>query len=560
MKNIFSMQPLTEALPFKFQSGSSIAYSLRIVAPVLFVATLAALLHFAPYWRAQSLTPPGWTFTGNISLSPDMMQYRIWSRQSQKDGILISNTLTTEPNKPHLPVVFYYLIGQISRSTGLSPEWVYAYAGSLFAFGLSILLFIIIRHFLKLSSRAWWVFLVILIGGGFGAHLLILSQLGIVNNNIFLHRIFVESISGTPVFEHYRSNYVFISLFDTHYLLIWLMTTVAIFSLHFTLREVRWRRIILTAFLYITATLLQLYQGVTLITITAGVLFLCWRKGLLNRSRFMVGLICSLAAAGCMIWQMLLYRSSGLPMPTWRALNIMISILLISYPVAWLLIAWGVADYWRQASFNECFLLGWALGCTVLTLSGPFYPYPDRGTMTLQIPIYIIAGSIYFARYRRVTPLAVLLAILILGATPAWALRNKWVSAGFSPSKPYMFLSAEHREMVDLLKRHARENDVLILDKSRDPWRTDDLWLAPQYPGKLYCGHFFLTVDYDRKCAEVNRFFRDTPEGQSTFLQEHGIRHIYVEAKDDPGRFERIPGLVLLKAASIGSLFEYTVK
>jgi hypothetical protein len=114
--------------------------------------------------------------------------------------------------------------------------------------------------------------------------------------------------------------------------------------------------------------------------------------------------------------------------------------------------------------------------------------------------------------------------------------------------------------MVDLLQQRAKQNDVLILDKSRDPWRTDDLWLAPQYPGKLYCGHFFLTVDYDRKCAEVNRFFRDSPERQSTFLHEHGIRHVYVEAQDDPGRLERVPGLILLKATSIGSLFEYTAR
>jgi len=53
------------------------------------------------------------------------------------------------------------------------------------------------------------------------------------------------------------------------------------------------------------------------------------------------------------------------------------------------------------------------------------------------------------------------------------------------------------------------------VDKSEVPWKTDDLWLAPEYPGKLYCGHFFLTADYEQKCAKVVRFFEShIPEEQ----------------------------------------------
>jgi hypothetical protein len=147
-----------------------------------------------------------------------------------------------------------------------------------------------------------------------------------------------------------------------------------------------------------------------------------------------------------------------------------------------------------------------------------------------------------------------------LGATPAWALKHRLKNAMFSPDKPYMFLSAERNELVDILKRRAGKDDALIVDKSKEPWETDDLWLGPDYPGKLYCGHFFLTVDYERKRSEVARFFSDPPEKQAAFLQERRIRYVYVEAKDGPSRFERVPGLALLKATSIGSLFEYTAQ
>ncbi|HEX9075741.1 MAG TPA: hypothetical protein VF932_08160 [Anaerolineae bacterium] len=523
---------------------------------VLVVAVLAALLHILPYWHAQIQTPPGWTFTGNIHSSPDYMQYRVWTRQTEQTGVLVSNKFTTEPNVPYLPVFLYYAIGQVSRWTQVAPEFVYAYAGSLFAFVLTILLFVIVRQFMRTTYRTWWVLAVILLGGGLGAHLKLLAFFDIVKNNFVLKQTLVEGLAW-PTFEDYRGNYVFISLFDTHFLLIWVLSAAAVFALYLALNKPSLWRMLLAASLFAASTLLHLYEGVTLIAIMMGVAVLSWRKGLLSRSAVATMAACTLAVAIAFGWQFLLYRFSGLPTPTWRGVNILFSTLLISYPVAWVLIAWGVADYWRQANFDRVFLLGWALGCTVLTLSGPFYPYPDRGTMTLQIPLYIVAGDIYFSKYARVTALPAVVAFLVLAATPIWTLAFQWKSTNFTPDEASMFLSPAHREIIDVVRQRATENDVLIVDKTDAAWQTDDLWLAPEYPGKLYCGHFFLTPDYDRKCAQVNSFF-NAPASQVSFLKENGIRFVYVAGKDDPSRFESVPGLIPLKSESIGALFEFT--
>ena len=120
---------------------------------VFVVALLAAILHIAPYWRAQSQVQPGWSFTGNLHVSPDFMQYRVWARQTQNTGILVDNKFTSEPNKPYLPVVCYYIVGQIAHWTKMSPEVVFAYAGSLFAFCLTILLFAILSILSDWSER-----------------------------------------------------------------------------------------------------------------------------------------------------------------------------------------------------------------------------------------------------------------------------------------------------------------------------------------------------------------------------------------------------------------------
>jgi hypothetical protein len=521
------------------------------------VAALASLLHLAPYWHAASQVPAGWIFTGEINGSPDVMQYRVWTRRSQETGVLVDNRFTGEANKPHLPVIFYYAIGKISGWFNTSPEFVVIYLGSVFAFGLIILLFATVRHFMSTPYQTWWVFLAIVVGGGLGAHLKILNHLDVGRYSYVLNQTIIEGFRAQPVFEDYRSHYVFITLFDTHFLLIWLVALAAILSFYFTLRRFSLGRAVVTGVLYAVATLLHVYEGVTLVVVAAAVGFVCWRKGFLLRPALVTTAVCALFVVGSMAWLLFLYRSSGLPPPSWRGWTIPMSTLLIAYPLAWLMMAFGLGEYWRKAKFDECFLLGWALGCTALTLSGPFYPYPDRGTMTMQVPISIIAGAIYFARYSRVTWVAGVVAFLVLGATPVVKLSQMWLYTTFNPNLAYMFMNNEHREIIELLGKHAKENDLLVVDKSDEPWKTDDLWLAPNYPGKLYCGHFFLTVNYDQKRAALDQFFDSGPEERARFLNQERIRFVYVNAKKNPKSFETVPGIVLLKAASVGSLFEY---
>ena len=531
----------------------------RIPLSIWVIAVLAALLHLAPLWRAQLQTPSGWTFTGNVNSSPDYMQYRVWMRQSQETGLLVADKFTNEPNKPHLLVVLYYAFGKVSDWLNTTSELIYAYSGFLFAFLLVILLFLTIRHFLKLSYQVWWVFLVILIGGGLGAHLKILNGFEFLTSSTILQRIIFEPLQSWPVFEDYRGNYLFLTLFDTHYLFIWIIFTISVSSLYLTLKEFSLGRLILTAILYAGTTVVHVYEGATLLMITLGVVFLCWRKGLVVRAAFFTLTVCTLAVTASLVWHLLLYRSSGLPFPSWRGLNVPFSILIIAFPLAWLLIGRGFTGYWQKAEFDECFLMGWALGCISLTLAGPFYPYPVRAIMTLQIPLYIIAGAIYFSHYKRVTPIAALVMILLLGATPTWGMVKLWQATTFDPNSPYMFMSPAHREIIDLLRHRASHDDILLVDKSDVPWKTDDLWLAPEYPGKFYCSHFFLTVDHDRKRAEVISFFKShNPEEQAAFLRKRKIRFLYVGAKQDPQRFERVPGLILLKSMPFGSLFENT--
>jgi hypothetical protein len=539
--------------PVNSSSGENRRFFSRLPLAVYALAVLAGLLHMMPVWRAQSRTPAGWTFTGNVDSSPDYIQYRSWMRQSQGTGMLMDDRFTSEANRRFLPVTFYYALGKIATWTRVQPEFVFAYAGGVLAIALTILLFLAVQHFFGRRYEAWWVFLVLMFGGGLGSHYKLLARFQAIRNNEITRRLFVEPIWDPKVlvFEDYRGHYIFTTFFDTHYLLVWLVSLAAVLSLYFALKDTSAARIGGEALLFALATWLHIYEAITLSAIAAGVAFFYWRKGLLSRPRLAAFAAGPLGAAVTLAVLFVLQHASGIPLATWREVNVVAAMLFMAYPVAWIAIAWRGGSFWGDAGPDGCFLLGWAVACTAITLSGPFYPYPDRGTMTLEVALYLIAGMIYFSRYARVTRTAALVIVFLTAATPMWCLLRWWNFTEFGANPAYTYLSPEHRQIIRALLDRAVQSDVLLADDD------DVLWLAPEYPGRHYCGHFFLTVDYEAKKQARSRFFAAEPLRQADFLAAQKIRFLYVAKNQDPARFAAVPGLSLLAAGKAGALFEY---
>jgi hypothetical protein len=504
-----------------------------------------------PFLHARATTPQGWTFTGNLTVSPDHMQYRVLARQAREGGPIVDNRFTPEANRPHLLVLLYYLIGKLSAMTGLTTDVVYAWAGVPLAFALTIVVFGTVRQFLPVPNQTWWVTLVIMLSGGLGAHLKALESIGAVRDSALLRRLWLEPLWNQVVFEEHRGNYVVIALFDTHFIAIWLASTSALLAFYAAVRQYSWARLLIAAALFGIATLLHVYEGVTLLAILAAVLALCWWKDQARRTVAVTCAACAIAAGVCGAAQLVLFRASGLPMPDWRGPAVLFSTLVIAYPIGWLLLVTAGSRFWSQWDLDRCVLVGWLAGCTALTLSAPFYPYPNRGTMTLMVPLYILAGLAYFSRRSRVSLPAACLVLATLGVTPVWMVQHAWRHSSFSASAPHKFLSPAHRATIDALVARASETDLLLADEQ------ELLWLAPEYPGRHYCGHFFLTVDYQRRRAEVARFFAAGPLDQAAFLAERRVRFLFVAERQRPDRFSGVPGLRLAAATGAGSLFEF---
>jgi hypothetical protein len=525
----------------------------RIPFSVWLIAALVALIHIVPFWRAQHEAPQGYRFTGVLYASPDFIPYRVWIRQTQEMGILVDNRFTSEPNRPHLLLVFYYAIGKLSEWTQVTPEYALAYTGCFLAFALAIVLFLLIRGFFVSTYQTMWVFLATLFGGGLTTHLKILSLLPFRR----LQHLLSVPITNARLLEENRGGYIVGILFDTHFLVVWLLASLSLLAYRKTLSRFSLLNIAFTGLLFGFSTIVHVYEGITLLMIVAGILLISWIKRISLMPVFILTAVCFIATAIAFLIQVLLYRRSGLPISPWSEPPVIFSTLILSFPLAWILIVRGWSTFWSRTSLNECFVAGWALGCLTLTLSGPFYPYPERGMVTLQIALSIMAGMMYFKWHRRVSAKHAVVAVLLLSATPLWFFAQQWKLSSFRVD-PHVFEDQEHREMINFLIETASSTDVLLSDKSMPGWLSDDLWLYPEYPGKFYCGHFFLTVRFEKKRFWANEFFiNKNPKEQEAFLRENHIRFVFVGNTKDPEPLMSIPGVVLLKRNSAGSILEY---
>lgn len=529
------------------------------------VALFAALMHFLPYLYAARQTPPGWEFTGYLNGSPDEMQYRMLMQRSLQMGPIVDDPLTTEPHKPHIVVLFYWGVGHLAKALDARPGMVYGVLGGLFAVAIALLLFWIVDHFSRSRTQTWWVYLALVFGGGFGAHLKWLDSIDRLRDIHLWSQIVSGGLNAATIFEAYRNHYIFTTLFDSHFLFFLLTALLAIVALYWTMVRFSVGRMVVTALAFAAVTVLHIYDGVTLLAIGGGILFLFWVKGgLPTRAMLMTMVACGLCVAVPVAWQLSLFKHSGLGIPEWRAPAILFSELALAYPLAWGLMAWGLGDYWRRAGLDEVFLLGWVLGCVALTLSGPFYPYSDRGVLTLQVPAMIIAGSVYFARYARVKASHAAFAIFTLAATPAWKLYREAATTSFdnhpSGEAPvYIWMAPGHQQVSKALLAKATPRDILIVPKERFAFRTDDLWLTMGFPGRLYAGHYALTLDYEKKKDAVNAFFREAdPVKGPAFLTKARIRFVYLRKEEGADRFEHMPGLTTLAKTDVGTLYEFT--
>ncbi|MGE0812592.1 MAG: hypothetical protein AB7O93_04575 [Vicinamibacterales bacterium] len=522
----------------------------RLPVYVFAAAALGALIHALPLVAALATTPDGWHFTGIHQNSPDLMQYRQWFRQTQIDGPVITNVLTPEANRPHLLVLFAWVVGTIAAWLGVSGEAVYAWGGCLLAVWFVVLLYRIVEATVPRPGHRVWIFAA-LFGGGFGGHLKLLLRFEAVRALPGVRASLYEPLTRYLLFEDFRGHFIFTTFYDSHFLLHWCLACWAVLALLRQIQRPSPARLATVAALFALTTLVHVYSGITIAAVAVCIALTCYVQRVSAATAVRAcgaAVFASVVAVGVVA---LLLSRAGIPISPWRDPVMLPAIVLVAYPLALGFFLWGLPRLLQAPSLETCVLLGWAFGCLAVTFSGPFYAYPDRGVLTLQIPLTILGGLVYFRDRARPTAAAVAVAVFVMAATPAWSVGRVVGSSTFTPESPAKFQNADYQKIVDAARRTASPADLLLADEG------SLLWLAPDYPGRNYSAHFFLTVDYTRRQEEVTAFYRGDDVQRAAFLRAQGISQLFVPARYGPDGFAGIAGLRVIEASSVGTLFSF---
>ncbi len=309
---------------------------LRAPALVWVAAVAAGLIHMAPYWRAAVVTQPGYTFTWNLSVNPDFMQYRVWLRQTQDEGVVVSNRFTLESNNRHLPVLLYYAVGRTAKLLDARAEVVYAYAGALFAMVLVWLVWLAVCAFLPPGRLAKWTFAAILAGGGLSGYFTMVQEYERLHSLPLVSSLILEHLRNGVLlgpFEGYRDGYVISAILDTHNGLYWSLVTGAMLVLYRCAQGGRAVWIAGAAAFFALTTLIHVHQAVPLLAMSGGAVGLCTVRGLPVRRGVGILLAVWAATIAALLTIAWLVRMSGLEAPIRPRMPAYFVTLLIAFPL-----------------------------------------------------------------------------------------------------------------------------------------------------------------------------------------------------------------------------------
>ena len=111
-----------------------------------------------------------------------------------------------------------------------------------------------------------------------------------------------------------------------------------------------------------------------------------------------------------------------------------------------------------------------------------------------------------------------------------------------------MYINADHRAALSALLSRSDTSQVLLAEPA------DLLWLAPEFPGRLYVGHFFLTVNFREKTESLQRALA-TPDSLPALLARSGASWLYVNAQHEPGRLTGAAPITPVHSGPMGTLF-----
>jgi len=500
-----------------------------VVAVTVLGATCVPLAYRA------ATTPPDQYFTGNCEQVCDQSTNLMWARQV-RDGHLLAHDLhTSEPHPPVLPSLPWLAVGLVARALHLPLLW--AYHGVRVLFGLAYLLLAwgLVAEYLPGSAERAFAWIAIALGSG----LAILA--GPIND------IAGRQVAGTAEWMPELWGFHSIAV-QPHFALALALIAGLVWVLLASYRRVReigaagqparpgrgvWKLALAAAGLAALLTLVHPFDivvwGPLLVAHTVGCRLWGGRRVHWANVAALVGVA---PAAGFLLWQM---RTNPV-FEAWARQNLLLSPSMLAYlagfGVVVVLAISGlvILGHRRQRTAADWLIIGWVAITAVMVNSGPVISFERRCIEGLHIPLSLLAAigitgwlmpwlqRRWHLGQRRAGQVA--MAALLVCILPT----NIRLLADASVSREAL-IPTDWVEAFGWLAHNTAPQDCVLAS----PLVGNHLaWLAVR---PVYVGHTQLTIDFERKAEQVERFFdaRTPAARREKLLAESGCRWVMAQ-------------------------------
>ena len=197
---------------------------------------------------------------------------------------------------------------------GVTPEQGCVALGVVLAAVFTGLLTITVHKFFTPSRGFAWVLAALLLGGGLGTHLHVAAHVTRHHaDSMVVKKLLREPSEQEMWWDNKRQHYVFIALFDTHFLFVWTLATTCVLALFKATQRTSpiWSTV--AAGCLGLMTLVHVYEGVTLAAIAAGVLLVTWLKRRPIAPPLLTAVLCAAASTVAFVRTICSLSHFGLP-------------------------------------------------------------------------------------------------------------------------------------------------------------------------------------------------------------------------------------------------------
>ena len=501
-------------------------------ASILLIALLVPLLSLIPTWQGYHYqSPPERVFMGFRYMAGDHYQYAAFMRQARDHGSLfMENPFTSERQKGVFVLIYFWLLGIMSRVTGVQVtalwEVLRVLGGALYIIAFWYLSG---AYFQERRARLWATVLFSFAGG--------LDW--IVTT---LRAALLPVLKPVEYAYDYFWNW---STFGTMQVPNWIWPgLLLVVAGHALLTRLRGRDFLVFLLLPLI-WFLHAYSGMVaylafgllplmpLLVAASRPEPLPWRRARENLRVAMPGLLSFSVVAGYLAWA---WTDEVFRLCSARGLTWTNHFSVWWYPLSYGLIlplAWfGIRALVRERTLASDLLLSWLAAAFILSVN-PLYAgvkfqylmFPPLAILAARGILFLLDTSETARRTAASRPAVAALSLLLFLNAPVSLVKD--LPAAKTDRDIYM-----NAAEIEVMKWLEAQPAGLVISSYRAGNRIP--WLAGK---KVYLGHWFMTPALDEKSREVAYFF--SPQVPTSFkadlLRRSGARYVLVEPGQSPG-------------------------